>query len=70
MELLKFLFHLFGLRAFNKIVPSQDGFPGGPEVRAPRFHFSGCSSTPDRGAKIPHAQWPKTKISKSLLSED
>lgn len=64
MELLKFLFHLFGLRAFNKIVPSQDGFPGGPEVRAPRFHFSGCSSTPDRGAKIHMPSGQKQKLAK------
>ena len=34
-------------------------FPGGPVVKTLPSSAVGMGSIPDRGAKIPHASWPK-----------
>ena len=36
-------------------------FPGGPVVKTSPSNAGGAGSNPSRGAKIPHALWPKTK---------
>ena len=39
-------------------------FPGGPVVKTSPSKAGGAGSIPDRGAKIPHASWPKKKNKK------
>ena len=34
-------------------------FPGGPVVKTSPSSAGGADSIPGRGAKIPHASWPK-----------
>ena len=40
--------------------PGRD-FPGGPVVGTLPFNAGGTGSISGRGAKIPHASWPKTQ---------
>ena len=37
------------------------GFPGGPVVKASPSNAGGAGLIPGRGAKIPHALWPKNQ---------
>ena len=36
-------------------------FPGGPVVKTSPSNSGGAGSIPGRGAKIPHALWPKNQ---------
>ena len=36
-------------------------FPGGPVIKTSLSNAGGVSSIPGRGAKIPHASWPKNQ---------
>ena len=36
-------------------------FPGGPVVKTLLSNAGGVRSIPGRGAKIPHASWPKNQ---------
>ena len=36
-------------------------FPGGPVVKTSPSNAGGAGSIPGRGAKIPHALWPKNQ---------
>ena len=39
-------------------------FPGGPVVKTSSSNAGGVGSTPDQGAKILHASWPKSQTNK------
>ena len=43
-----------------KIMAKRD-FPGGPVVKTSPSNAGGAGSIPGRGAKIPHASWPKNQ---------
>ena len=40
---------------------SYTDFPGGPVVKTSPCNAGGTDSIPGRGAKIPHASWPKNQ---------
>ena len=43
---------------------SLGDFPGGPVVKTSSSNAGGVGSTPDQGAKILHASWPKSQTNK------
>ena len=45
----------------NRYKKYSRDFPGSPVVKTSPSNAGGVGSIPGRGAKIPHASWPKTQ---------
>ena len=43
-------------------------FPGGPVANTSPSNARGAGSIPDRGAKTPHASWPKNQNRSNIVT--